>query len=278
MNNAKIFIKRNTGQFLLRLLWTIIIFFLPVFSPESLYATTNNASSFLSYEIVNTYPHDPTAFTQGLVWQKGNLFEGTGLYGSSELRKTELDSGRVLQYYCLDKDYFGEGITIFKDRIYQLTWKEQTGFIYDLKTFKLLDTFSYPYEGWGITHDGTNLIISDGSQTIHFVDPVTMEEVKQISVHYGLYLLYNLNELEYINGKIFANIWLTTRIAIIDPDTGEVVNFLDLAEIVDSVKLKSRQAIDVLNGIAYDEDKKHLFITGKLWPELFEIRIIEKFS
>ena len=233
----------------------------------------NELSTFLSYEIINIFPHDPAAFTQGLVWEDSFLYEGTGLYGSSSLRKVDLKTGKILQYHNLAADYFGEGITIFNNKIYQLTWQEEIGFIYEKETLQLLGTFSYPYEGWGITHDGMNLIISDGSSTLHFVDPLTMEEVRQLNVHFKETCVLNLNELEYIKGKVYANIWQTTLIAIIDPITGEVVNWLDLKDIFISVKKDSTQKIDVLNGIAYDERQDYLLVTGKLWPKLFEIKI-----
>ena len=227
----------------------------------------------LSYEIINIFSHDPGAFTQGLVWEDSFLYEGTGLYGSSSLRKVDLKTGKILQYHNLAADYFGEGITIFNNKIYQLTWQEEIGFIYDKETFQLLGSFSYPYEGWGITHDGTYLIISDGSSALHFIDPHTMEEVRQVNVHFKETPVLNLNELEYIKGKVYANIWQTTLIVIIDPINGNVINWLDFKDIFISVKKDSPQNIDVLNGIAYDNEKDSLFITGKLWPKLFEIKI-----
>lgn len=252
-----------------------MFFFLPIVSccQKTIAADNSELINLLSYEIIDIFPHDPAAFTQGLVWEDGFLYEGTGLYGSSSLRKVELKTGKVLQCHNLNYDYFGEGITIFNGRIYQLTWQEKTGFVYDKETFKLLDTFTYLYEGWGITHDGDNLIISDGSSTIRFLDPITMEEVRQLRVHYKGNLISNLNELEYIKGKIYANIWQTTLIAVVDPDTGEVVSWINLGEVFVSVKKDSSQKIDVLNGIAYNERKDSLFITGKLWPKIFEIKI-----
>ena len=253
----------------------IILLFLPIVSccQKIIVDDDNELINLLSYEIIDIFPHDPAAFTQGLVWEDGFLYEGTGLYGSSSLRKVELKTGKVLQCHNLNDDYFGEGITIFNGRIYQLTWQEKTGFIYDKETFKLLDTFTYLSEGWGITHDGDNLIISDGSSTLRFLDPIKMEEVKQLRVHYKGNTISNLNELEYIKGKIYANIWQTTLIAIVDPDTGEVVSWINLGEILISVEEDSCQKIDVLNGIAYYEGKDSLFVTGKLWPKIFEIKI-----
>lgn len=258
-------------------LWILLVlfFFLPIVSycQKTIAADSNELINLLSYEVIDIFPHDPAAFTQGLVWEDGFLYEGTGLYGSSSLRKVELKSGKVLQCHNLNDDYFGEGITIFNGRIYQLTWQEKTGFVYDKETFELLDTFTYLYEGWGITHDGYNLIISDGSPTIRFLDPIKMEEVRQLRVHYKGTPISNLNELEYIKGKIYANIWQTALIAVVDPDTGEVVSWINLGEVFISVKKDSSQKIDVLNGIAYNEEKDSLFVTGKLWPKIFEIKI-----
>ncbi len=251
------------------------IFFIFSFYLYSKAIDSLNNNVFLNYEIIAIYPHDPEAFTQGLVWQDGFLYEGTGLYGSSSLRKVDLDTGKVVQYLDLSDQYFGEGITIFKDRIYQLTWKEKIGFIYHRETFQLIDTFSYPYEGWGITHNGTYLIISDGSPFIHFVDPFTRKEVKQLKVEYQNTPVYHINELEYIKGKIFANIWQTEKIAIIDPDSGKVINWLDLRGILDYVKVNAAGKIDVLNGIAYLQEKDSLLVTGKFWPKLFQIKIGE---
>jgi len=227
----------------------------------------------LKYEIIDHFPHDPEAFTQGIIWKDGFLYEGTGLYGRSSLRKLDLETGEVLQQYNLPDDFFGEGITIFKDRIYQVTWKEQTGFIYDLNTFQLLETFSYPHEGWGITHDGEYLIISDGTPVLHFVDPFTLEEIKQIEVYERQTKVNRINELEYIQGKIYANIWQTDRIAIIDPESGEITAWLDLSKILDQEDVN--QKIDVLNGIGYDSENDRLFVTGKLWPKIFQIKMIE---
>lgn len=225
------------------------------------------------YEIVNHFPHDPNAFTQGLVWKDGFLYEGTGLYGQSSLRKVDLETGVPLEQYDLSDNFFGEGITIFQDRIYQLTWRENIGFIYDLKTFQLLETFSYPYEGWGITHNHEQLIISDGTSILHFLDPFTLEEVKQIEVFENQTAINFMNELEYVQDKIYANIWQTDRIAIIEPETGKITSWLDLSGILDTANLV--QKIDVLNGIAYEPEKDRLFVTGKLWPKIFQIKIID---
>lgn len=239
-----------------------------------LYSNSNEECvSVWQYKVVDHFPHDPNAFTQGLVWEDGFLYEGTGLYGRSSLRKVALETGVPLKKINLSDIYFGEGITIFEDKIYQLTWKEQTGFIYDLDTFQLLDTFAYPYEGWGITHDKEYLIISDGTSILHYLDPDTLEEVKQIEVKEDQTAIDMINELEYIQDKIYANIWQTDRIAIIEPLTGKVTAWLDLVGILDGTEIT--QKVDVLNGIAYHAKENRLFVTGKLWPKIFEIEIVK---
>mgnify|MGYP006290095157 CR=1 FL=1 len=224
------------------------------------------------YQVVQEFPHDNGAFTQGLVWNDGYLYEGTGLYGGSSLRKVELTSGQVLQQLNLPASFFGEGITIFEDKIYQLTWKAQTGFIYDRATFGLLATFNYEHEGWGITHDGKYLIISDGTSLLHFIDPQTLTEVKQIEVRDDGEPVLQINELEYINDRIYANIWQTDRIVIIDPQTGRVIGWIELTGILSPQD--QTEETNVLNGIAYDEKQDRLWVTGKLWPKLFQIEII----
>lgn len=225
-----------------------------------------------SYRILNTYPHDPAAFTQGLVFDGGALYEGTGRWGESTVRQVALETGAVLRMRPLEAQYFGEGITILGDRLYQLTWQEQTGFIYDKNTFEPLQTFTYPHEGWGITQDGTRLIVSDGTPTIRFWDPDTLQEIGQITVRDHEGPVNRLNELEYINGEIWANIWLTDLIARISPETGDVVGYVDLSGLLDTSALA--QPADVLNGIAFDGATGRLFVTGKLWPSLFEIEVV----
>ena len=250
-----------------------LLLFLLLFFESCVSDSDNNHIPVLQYEIMDDFPHDPEAFTQGLVWKDGFLYEGTGLYGQSSLRKVEPKTGIVLYQANLPEHFFGEGITIFKDRIYQLTWKKQTGFIYDIATFQLLKTFSYDYEGWGMTHDGEYLIISDGTPVLHFLDPFTLEEIRQIEVYEKQNRVDQINELEYIQGYIYANIWQTDRITIIEPESGKVSAWLDLSGILNQEDMN--QKIDVLNGIAYDAKNDHLFITGKLWPKMFQIRIIE---
>lgn len=225
-----------------------------------------------SYEIVATYPHDPTAWTQGLVYADGIFYEGTGLVGQSTLRRVEPWTGEVLSGVRLSDELFGEGITVLNDKIYALTWKAQTGFVVDKESFELLDTFSYPTEGWGLTHDGKRLIMSDGTNRLFFRDPETLAQTGVIEVFDGEEPIVWLNELEYVDGQIYANVWQTDRIAIIDPDSGQVSGWIDLSGLLDPEELS--QPVDVLNGIAYDDEADRLFVTGKLWPTLFEIRLI----
>lgn len=226
------------------------------------------------YKIVKTYPHDPEAFTQGLVYYDGFLYEGTGGEGKSSLRKVELSSGKVLQRVDLPAPYFGEGIVIWKDKIIQLTWKSRIGFVYDRSTFRQLRTFTYSRQGWGITHDGKRLIMSDGSSTLYFWDPETLKEIGRLDVDDHGRPVPNLNELEYIRGEIYANVWQTDRIARIS-SAGHVTSWIDLAGLL---KPEERSRTDVLNGIAYDPKEGRLLVTGKWWPKLFEIQIAPKIS
>jgi glutamine cyclotransferase len=229
--------------------------------------TTQQTPIKYTYEIIESYPHDQTAFTQGLEFNNGFLFEGTGLYNQSTLRKVELETGKVLESIALPDQYFGEGITIFNNRIIQLTWKANKGFIYQKESFELLSEFSYPTEGWGITNDGFQLIMSDGTSTLFFLDPQSYETVKQIEV-IDQEPISRLNELEYIQGQIYANIWLEDKIVVINPQTGKVEAWVDLAG------LNPKDSIDpnnVLNGIAYDSERDRIFVTGKNWSKLFQI-------
>lgn len=225
-----------------------------------------------TYRIVNTYPHDPEAFTQGLVYYDGLLYEGTGRWGESSLREVALETGSVIRSHALEPQYFGEGIALLNDKIYQLTWQEQTGFVYDRASFNTLQTFNYPTEGWGITHDGQRLIVSDGTSTLYFWDPNTLQKIDQITVRDHQGPINRLNELEFIDGEIWANIWLTDLIARISPETGAVLGYVDLTGLLDTSALT--QPVDVLNGIAYDPQTGRIFVTGKLWPTLFEIEVI----
>lgn len=223
-------------------------------------------------EVVASYPHDSTAFTQGLVINQGRLFESTGLYGRSTLREVDLVSGTVVRQVRLDRREFGEGITVFGGRIYQLTWANQRAYVYDLDTFEQLRRFSYRGEGWGLTNNGEHLIMSDGSAELRFLDPATFRESHRVAVTADGEPLTMLNELVYMDGKVYANVWLTTRVAIIDPITGEVEAFLDLQPLIPHLGFEPRMDYESPNGIAYDEATGRFFATGKLWPLLFEIR------
>jgi glutamine cyclotransferase len=225
-----------------------------------------------SYSIVNIYPHDRNAFTEGLVFEDGVLYEGTGRLGHSTLRRVGLETGDILQIHELSDEFFGEGIAIYGDEIIQLTWRSHIGFVYDKNTFELLQDFNYSTEGWGITHDGTSLIMSDGTSTLHFLDPQTFEEIGHIEVFDNNGPVTRLNELEYVQGEIYANVWQTDRIAMIAPETGRVLGWIDLGGLL-SAEDRS-EPVDVLNGIAYDVETDRLFVTGKLWPKLFEIELI----
>jgi glutamine cyclotransferase len=225
-----------------------------------------------TYNIVNTYPHDPNAFTQGLVFEDGVLYEGTGGFGHSTLRGVELETGDILQIRELSAQFFGEGITICGNKIIQLTWQSNIGFVYDKNNFELLQEFNYSTEGWGITYDGERLIMSDGTSTLHFLDPQTFEEIGQLEVFDSDGPVTRLNELEYIQGEIYANVWQTDRVARIAPGTGRVVGWVDLAGLLTAEDLS--EPVDVLNGIAYDANTDRLFVTGKWWPKLFEIELI----
>lgn len=226
-----------------------------------------------NYEVAADYPFDPSGFTQGLVYTDGVLYVGTGLYGQSAMRKTDVESGEILLNVPVDAQFFGEGVTVLDDKVYQLTWQENTGFVYNADDFSLLDTFSYSTEGWGLTHDGERLIMSDGTPTLYFRDPETLEETGRITVTSSLGLVPALNELEYVNGEIFANIWMTDLIARIDPKTGNVLGWINLTGLL-GPEYRQGRTVDVLNGIAYDEENDRLFVTGKLWPRLFEIDLV----
>jgi glutamine cyclotransferase len=223
-------------------------------------------------KVVHTYPHDRGAYTQGLVFDGGFLYEGTGLLGQSTLRRVELETGTVLKSRALSPQYFGEGVTICGDRIVQLTWRSQLGFVYDKNGFDLLREFTYPTEGWGITGDGRRLIMSDGSAKLYFLDPEDFKVTGSIEVQDGGQAVSGLNELEYIRGEIYANVWLTDRIVRIAPETGKVTGWIELAGLLPPED--RTEPVDVLNGIAYDAGNDRIFVTGKLWPKLFEIELV----
>jgi glutamine cyclotransferase len=229
-----------------------------------------SAPASYGYRVVASYHHDSNAFTQGLVYRDGVLYESTGLEGRSSLRKVELATGRVLQQRQVAPAYFAEGLTDWRGRLIQLTWQSNVAFVYDLATFAPVATFSYEGEGWGLTHDRTRLIMSDGSADLRFLDPATFRETKRITVRDRGEPVSELNELEMVKGEIFANVWQTDRICRIDPATGRVVGWIDLGGLLPPAE---RAGVDVLNGIAYDAEHDRLFVTGKLWPKLFEIEL-----
>ncbi len=231
-----------------------------------------NAIPIYTYEIIHTYDHDPNSFTQGLIYEDGIFYEGSGLYGQSTLRKVDVETGDIIQMIELPEQYFGEGITTFDDELIQLTWQSQTGFVYDKESFELLQEFSYPTQGWGITHDGEKLIMSDGTANLYFWDPETLTEVSRVEVRDENGPVVRLNELEYVEGEVWANIWQTNRIARINPATGQVVGWIDLTGLLNPADVT--QKVDVLNGIAYDDETDRLFVTGKLWPKLYEIELV----
>ena len=239
-------------------------------APPSNQTAARSQAPIAKYRVVRVYPHDPDAFTQGLVYLDGFLYEGTGLNGRSSIRKVKLENGEVVQIQKLDSQYFGEGIAVKGDTIYELTWQSEIGFLYDRATFTRKGTFNYKGEGWGLTHDGRRLIMSDGTAFLRFLDPVTFKELSRIQVKDGTTPVGNLNELEYVKGEIFANVWQSHRIARIAPKTGRVIAWLDLEGLLTP---REAQQADVLNGIAYDATGDRLFVTGKLWPKLFEIKI-----
>ncbi len=237
---------------------------------------TPPAAQEYEYTVIASYPHDPAAFTQGLVFTAGQLYEGTGLVGKSSLRRVALTTGEVLQSFDLPAPFFGEGVTVLGERIYQLTWQSYTGFVYDRATFAKLSEFSYATEGWGLTHDGQHLIMSDGTLALYYLDPGTLQvtghlEVQNLPPHLAA---ARLNELEYTGGKIYANVWPTPYIVIIDAKSGNITGWADLSGL--TPEIPPGTSIDVLNGIAYDAKGKRLFVTGKLWPRLYEIKLTPK--
>jgi len=223
------------------------------------------------YRVVNVFRHDPEAFTQGLIFTDGFLFESTGLHGRSTLRKVRLDTGEIVHQREIDRTYFAEGLTEWNGRLIQLTWQSNVAFVYDLATFTPITTFSFSGQGWGLTRDDRSLILSDGSATLRFLDPATFRETRRMVVRDGATAVDELNELEYVNGEVFANVWHTDRIARISPQTGRVNGWIDLRGLLSGFRLDAEA---VLNGIAYDSTQSRLFVTGKLWPRLFEIEVV----
>ena len=226
------------------------------------------------YEVVHEYPHDPQAFTEGLFYLDGFLYEGTGLNGSSSIRKVKLETGEVLQKRDIPEQYFGEGIINWKGRLLEMTYKSEVGFIYDLASFTPKGEFHYPGEGWAFTTDGKRIIMDDGTPQLRFWDPETLRETSRLTVTDDSGPVKNLNELEWVKGEIYANIWQTFRIARINPETGKVVGWIDLTGILSPADQAGH--VDVLNGIAYDAQHDRLFVTGKMWPKIFEIKLVKK--
>lgn len=229
------------------------------------------APARLTFELVDTYPHDPDAFTQGLLYRDGFLYESTGLNGRSSLRKVELETGRVVQRRDMEAQYFAEGLVDWGNRLIQLTWQSNVGFVYALDSFEPQGTFSYTGEGWGITRDATRLIMSDGSASLRFLNPDTMAETGRLTVTERGYPVSSLNELELVRGEVLANVWQTDEVVVIDPATGYVTARIDFSAL--RTRLNDTTPVDVLNGIAWDEAGSRLFVTGKLWPSVFEVRI-----
>ena len=224
-----------------------------------------------SYDIINVYPHDPAAFTQGLLYHDGVLYESTGLNGQSSLRKVEIQTGRVLNRIDVPAQYFAEGLAMFGGQLFQLTWQTQIGFVYDPGSLQMVKSFNYIGEGWGLTNDGQSLIMSNGTNLISYLDPRTFEVRRVLAVNDESRPIANINELEYVKGQIFANIWQTERIARIDPQSGRLTGWIYLTGLLPAED--KIRPVDVLNGIAFDEANDRLFVTGKLWPKLFEIKL-----
>ena len=231
----------------------------------------NGSAPKYGYQIVNIFPHDSNAFTQGLILSNGQLLESTGEEGRSSLRRVDLESGKILKKVDVPEPYFAEGIALLNGKIYQLTWQHQVGFIYDAQTFDRLGQFNYDGEGWGLTTDGQSLILSDGSSRIRFIDPTSFRVTRSINVQDVNMPVSELNELEYVQGQIYANVWHDNKIAVIDPQSGRVTSWLNLNGLMPAGELQDPEA--VLNGIAYDQASDKLIVTGKLWPRLFEIKV-----
>ena len=242
--------------------------------PPAPAATVAAAYPTYTYEIVRTWPHDRGAFTEGLVFDRGILLESTGLNGRSSLRKVELQSGRVLQQVELGAQYFGEGMTVLGGKVFQLTWKNQKGFVYDAMTFAPEREFPFTGEGWGLTTDGAALIMSDGTNLIRFLDPATFKVIRTLSVTDRGLPLTQLNELEYVKGELFANIWQTQQVVRLDPASGRILGMIDFSGLLAPSDYDNQT--DVLNGIAYDAAGDRLFVTGKNWPKLFEVRLVPR--
>lgn len=241
-------------------------------TPTRYFAENNTDTTHFTFEIINQFAHDPLAFTQGLIFYDGFFYESTGRYGSSSLRKVVVETGEILHQYDLPENLFAEGITIFQNQIIQLTWKSNIGFVYDINSFKIEKNFQYNFEGWGITNDSDNLIISVGTATIYVLDPQNFEVIRELDITDNGQPVLKINELELVNGELYANIWQSTKIAVINLATGKVTGWVELEGLFD--KIEPGYQVDVLNGIAYDETNNRLFVTGKLWPAIFEIKLV----
>lgn len=254
---------------------TIALYVAALLIPITLHSQSrreNIVTPEYTYKLVNVFPHDTSAFTQGLAYRNGFLYEGTGLNGRSSLRKVRLETGEVIKKRDLPAEFFGEGITVFGDKIIQLTWRSHKGFVYDLGNFALKTSFSYSGEGWGLTTDGHVLFLSDGTSTIRVLDPKTFREQRHIEVREASEPVTELNELEFVEGELFANVWQTDRIVRISPQSGNVLGWINLAGLLSPMYQRGSEA--VLNGIAYDSQRRRLLVTGKLWPSIFEIRVV----
>jgi|SRR5688572_19639734 len=234
-------------------------------------AASDKRARQVSHEIVNSYPHDSTSYTQGLLWADGGFYESTGQYGQSKLRRLEFPSGKVLKQISLDPELFAEGLALVDTRLIQLTWQSHRGFVYDKDSLRLIQEFTYATEGWGLTFDSKNLILSDGSSDLFYLDPQSYKPLRTLAITMNGQPVPQLNELEFIDDEIWANVWQTDMILRINPATGQVTTFLNLKGILAPSERKGSEA--VLNGIAYDAEQKRIFITGKLWPRIFEIKL-----
>jgi glutamine cyclotransferase len=241
-------------------------------APSQSPAAAQAGAPVQAVRVVRAYPHDRQAFTQGLIWLDGKLYESTGLVGQSTIREVDLETGRVLRRTDIPAGLFGEGITNWGEEILSITWQDNVGFRWDRRTFRQTGRWNYAHEGWGLTQDGRHIILSDGTPVLRFLDPATMREVRRVTVSDAGRPIPNLNELEYVNGEIFANVWMSPRIARIDPATGQVKAWLDLTSIVEQTARGDGD--NVLNGIAYDRAGDRLFVTGKNWAQLYEIDIV----
>jgi glutamine cyclotransferase len=268
---ARCEMNRTTSRFVVLLVLTA---FRPFLVPQPSNSNPPQRPQEYTFEIVAAYPHDTNAFTQGLAYRDGFLYEGTGREGQSSLRKVRLETGEIVQQVNLQPDLFGEGITLLNDKVIQLTWKSGMGFVYDLNSFRSLRRFSYSGEGWGLATNGRELFLSDGTPEIRVLDGETFQEKRRLKVRDGSTAVDQLNELEFVEGQIFANVWHSNRVARISPQTGDVVGWIDLAGLLSPMYRLEPEA--VLNGIAYDAVRRRLFVTGKLWPRVFEIKLSPK--